>query len=135
MESSASSTPSSKLDTFLGATPEIRARNRQFLFSIKGRVGRTTYWLASVLPGAVFLALAAAFDLPARMGYFGFTVFGLLVLWVTLVIAIKRCHDRDRPGWFVLVALIPVIGSIWLLIELGFLEGSKSENRFGSAPV
>ncbi len=135
MESSASSSASSKLDSYLGATPEHRAHNRQLLFSVKGRVARMTYWLGSFLPSVVFVVLMGVFDLPAHMGSFGFTVFGFLVIWVALAIAVKRCHDRDRSGWFVLIALIPIIGSIWLLIELGFMRGSETENRFGPVHV
>ena len=45
---------------------------------------------------------------------------------------IKRFHDRDKSGWWVLIGLIPIIGAIWLLIELGFLKGTPGPNRFGS---
>ena len=60
----------------------------------------------------------------------------LLALSVpSFVLAIKRCHDRDKSGWFVLISFIPVIGPIWLLVELGFLRGSQGENRFGPDPL
>jgi uncharacterized membrane protein YhaH (DUF805 family) len=47
----------------------------------------------------------------------------------------KRCHDRDRSGWFQLISLIPLIGSIWLLVEVGFLRGTPGPNRFGPDPL
>jgi len=37
----------------------------------------------------------------------------------------------ERDGWWVLIGLIPIIGVIWLLIELGFLKGTPEPNRFG----
>ena len=38
-------------------------------------------------------------------------------------------------GWWVLIGLIPIIGGIWLLIELGFLKGTDGPNRFGPPVV
>jgi uncharacterized membrane protein YhaH (DUF805 family) len=60
---------------------------------------------------------------------------GLVGIWVGIAAGAKRCHDRDRTGWFQLIVLIPIIGAIWLLIELGFLKGSEGENRFGPDPL
>ena len=128
-----SSSPGSAADTFLGKTLKIRANNRRLLFSFNGRVSRMAYWLGSFVPPLVFSALAGAFELPARMGGFGFLVFGLLVIWVALAIGAKRCHDRNRSGWFQLISLIPIVGPIWLLVELGALDGTEGENRFGPA--
>ena len=108
------------VQSFLGGTAEIRAANRQALFSFNGSVERSMYWRFGILFGVVFFTLSNMFD---QMGAFGFTVVGLLVCWIMLAINVKRCHDRGRSGWFVLISLIPVIGSIWLLIDLGFLPG------------
>ena len=38
--------------------------------------------------------------------------------WILLSLAVKRCHDRDRSAWFLLVGLIPVIGWLWPVIEV-----------------
>jgi uncharacterized membrane protein YhaH (DUF805 family) len=47
----------------------------------------------------------------------------IFAYWVALILGvivyIKRFHDRDKSGWWVLIGLIPVIGSIWLLISQG----------------
>jgi hypothetical protein len=51
---------------------------------------------------------------------------------IDVIVYIKRFHDRDKSGWWVLIWLIPIIGAIWLLIELGFLKGTPGPNRFGS---
>ncbi|MEE9544269.1 MAG: DUF805 domain-containing protein [Rhodospirillales bacterium] len=55
--------------------------------------------------------------------------------WTSLAVGAKRCHDRGRSGWFQLISLIPLIGSLWLLVELGFLKGKEGENRFGPDPL
>ena len=111
------------MQSWLGATAEQRAANRQALFSFHGRVGRAMYWRFAVLPGFLFLSLTALWHLNLRLGAVGFMVVGLLVSWVVLAVSVKRCHDRGRSGWFVLVGLIPIAGALWLLIDLGLLPG------------
>ncbi len=59
----------------------------------------------------------------------------LFIFWTSLAVGAKRCHDRGRSGWFQLISLIPFIGSLWLLVELGILKGKEGENRFGSDPL
>jgi len=58
-----------------------------------------------------------------------------LIFFIPLVILhVKRCHDRDRSGWFVLVALVPPL-NIWYFIEAMSLRGTKGSNRFGRDPL
>jgi uncharacterized membrane protein YhaH (DUF805 family) len=123
------------LRSWFTASAEERAANRWLMFSFEGRVPRQPYWIFAFLPANIFVVLAAAFDLPARMGAFGFTVFCLLIGWVFLAVSVKRCHDRGRSGWFVLVPLIPVIGAIWTIVELGMLAGTRGDNRYGPDPL
>ncbi len=47
---------------------------------------------------------------------------------------VRRCHDRDRSGWFVLLWLLPIL-NIWGLIEMYFLAGTPGTNRFGADPL
>lgn len=58
----------------------------------------------------------------------------LLLLWPALAISVKRWHDRDKPGWWALIAFVPVIGWIWVSIENGLMRGTHGPNRFGEAP-
>ncbi|MCH7865584.1 MAG: DUF805 domain-containing protein [Proteobacteria bacterium] len=59
----------------------------------------------------------------------------VLQLWISLAISVKRYHDRDRKGWWLLIALIPIIGVLWIFVVLGFLKGTEGANRFGSDPL
>ncbi|MGJ4953987.1 DUF805 domain-containing protein [Bradyrhizobium sp. HKCCYLS20291] len=89
-----------------------------FLFSFDGRISRSAYWLGLILPLALaFLGMVAAVPPLA----FNDAVLGLflLALWPALAIGAKRCHDRGRSGWYQLVGLVPLVGPILLLIELG----------------
>ncbi|GLS18199.1 hypothetical protein GCM10007874_12150 [Labrys miyagiensis] len=119
---------------------------KQILFSFEGRITRLQFWMFSLGAAIVFYILL--FILAQVMGvtgqqYVGGTVSGafygvlgllyLPFLWVHLAINSKRCHDRDRSAWFILVSLIPLVG-LWYLVEIGFLDGTQGPNRFGPSP-
>ena len=59
----------------------------------------------------------------------------LLLLWPALAISVKRWHDRDKPGWWALIAFVPVVGWIWVLIENGLMRGTAGANRSGEQPT
>lgn len=58
-------------------------------------------------------------------------IFSLLAIIPAVLVYIKRWHDRDKSGWWMLIMLLPIIDAIWALIELGFLPGTPGPNRFG----
>ncbi len=106
----------------------------QVWFSFEGRIGRQTYWLKYFLPWLALNIVAGIIDAVTGVPAVGLVV-ALVGLWVGFAAGAKRCHDRDRSGWFQAIMLIPIIGLIWLIVELGFLKGSEGENRFGPDPV
>jgi uncharacterized membrane protein YhaH (DUF805 family) len=105
-------------------------------FSAHGRLGRRLYCLASLpLIGLGFLA-----DVPMTISQSpaALLVTALLYLASTVpagVLTTKRLHDRDRSGWFMLVGGIPLVGTLWLLIDLTLLPGTPGPNRFGPDPL
>ncbi len=113
---------------------------RDLLFSTRGRITRSTYWLRFVLPYFVIFVVISYIDLTAGTYYDKLDVgllsllFALAALYPWIAVGIKRCHDRNRTGWFLLIGLIPLV-SIWLVIELGFLRGTVGQNRFGPDPL
>ncbi|MFI5267360.1 MAG: DUF805 domain-containing protein [Chloroflexota bacterium] len=60
-------------------------------------------------------------------------LYSLAVLLPTLAVGARRLHDRDMSGWMLLVGLIPVIGTIVLLV-IFCLDGTPGDNRFGPKP-
>ncbi|MBP0462554.1 DUF805 domain-containing protein [Roseomonas sp. PWR1] len=122
-------------------------------FSFQGRIRRKTWWLAYVLPLVALSIVASVIDISLGFVTFtedampedGFAVsaqgigpFSLLALipslWGGLAGQVKRWHDRDKSGWWVLINLIPLVGPIWALIETAFLSGTPGPNRFGPDP-
>ena len=108
---------------------------KQVLLSFDGRISRSTYWVCGVLPIAVIEACGGLIDVAMHGAGFVAAFAVLVTLWPSLAVSVKRCHDRDRSGWFLLVGLIPIIGDIWVLVELGFLRGTEGNNRFGPNPL
>ncbi|HXD06528.1 MAG TPA: DUF805 domain-containing protein [Burkholderiaceae bacterium] len=101
-------------------------------FGFSGRIPRKVYWLHGVC-GLILAAVFLSFVLIIA-GVQDYTIDGLvnlLLVWPALAIGVKRWHDRDKSGWWVLVNFIPVIGWIWALIDNGFLRGTQGPNRFG----
>ena len=50
-----------------------------------------------------------------------------------LAVVVRRLHDVGKSGWFYLIALIPLIGIIWLLV-LMCTDGDKGDNAYGPDP-
>lgn len=108
---------------------------KEILFSFKGRIPRKTYWysvLGMILASFVLMFLVA---LLTGGNESAISVIMLILyiplIWISLAIQVKRWHDRNKSGWWVLIGFVPLIGPIWALIENGFLAGDEAENRFG----
>jgi uncharacterized membrane protein YhaH (DUF805 family) len=113
------------------AMPPLR-----MFFSLQGRVSRRQYWLFGVLALLGLALLGQALLGIARVRPRTADLFvNLLLLWPALAVSVKRWHDRDKSGWWVLLNLVPVVGWLWALIENGFLRGTDGPNRFGPNPL
>lgn len=98
-------------------------------FSFSGRIGRYEYWMWSL--GLIGLALLAVMLL-AAMRLTALSALVLPAFWFgNLSLTVRRWHDRNKSGVWVLLPFIPVIGAIWAFIELGFIEGTPGPNNYG----
>jgi uncharacterized membrane protein YhaH (DUF805 family) len=127
----------------------------KFLFSAEGRVNRARFWsaliyyfVAGLIAGAIYFGLWQI--IPGSVGddgtlqvngvaavpylILGFAYFIALV-WSGICVGIKRFHDRDKSGWWILIQLVPLIGGIWYFVEAGCLRGTVGANRFGPDPL
>jgi uncharacterized membrane protein YhaH (DUF805 family) len=112
------------------------------LFSFQGRIRRLHYWMATICAWVVYLVIVGILASVLGIGRSPGSPAGLVLLpfviayaWVTLALGMKRCHDRDKSGWWLLLFyVVPVIGWIWGFIELGCLDGTQGPNRFGPSP-
>lgn len=110
------------------------------LLSFKGRLSRRDYWLKGFLPLVPVGIIVNILNLSTTSD--GARLVALLLsfasLWPGLALMVKRLHDRNRSGWWIATAFVPILGVvalIWLLIEVWFLRGTLGSNRFGMDPV
>lgn len=107
-----------------------------------GRSSRREYWMFHLLQTVILIVLIGI-SVAADFAYIAVvpTVIGVLFFGVilacfvpNLAVTIRRLHDTDKSGWFLLVGAIPLVGGIVMLVFL-VLPGSPGENRFGPQPV
>lgn len=105
--------------------------------SFSGRIGRWPYFLASLLVGIAqvfpyyrFLLVPVESEAAAMWSSI-FVVVLIGSLWPHVALSVKRFHDFNREGLFVIALFIPVL-SIVTFFVLCLLPGDKSANRFGS---
>ena len=104
----------------------------------KGRARRKEYWmfflfnLVSLVVLAIIDSLTGTFSPEAGLGLLG-SLYSLAVLIPSLAVSVRRLHDTNRNGWWLLMALIPLIGAIILLVFM--VQDSRSgENQYGPNP-
>lgn len=107
----------------------------KYLFlSFEGRIGRKSFWMG-VLAMFVVNVLASIVDnILGGTGVIALIV-SLALIYPSIALSAKRWHDRDKSAWWILIALVPVIGWIWAIVENGFLVGTSGPNRFGADPL
>lgn len=104
-----------------------------------GRARRKEYWMFALF-NVIFLLIAAVLDNLLGLtfneqipyGYL-YIMYALVVIIPGLAVAVRRLHDVGKSGWFYLIALIPIIGSIWLLV-LFLTDGNPGPNQYGPNP-
>jgi uncharacterized membrane protein YhaH (DUF805 family) len=117
----------------MGALVNNKAIN--LLFSFKGRVPRKTYWLyiiACITVGVFPFLSFVNMDREERELYIN--IVGVLFIWPSIAIQVKRWHDIDSSGAWFLVNFVPVIGGLWALIANGFIRGTNGDNFYGQDP-
>lgn len=106
------------------------------LLGVQGRLSRRTFWWVGVVGlGLAQLYLWALFDIAGTSPSFADGLSSALVLWPVIAVTAKRWHDRDRSAWWVLINLVPVLGTLWTLLQCGLLRGTDGPNRFGADPL
>lgn len=108
-------------------------RLARLLFSPRGRLPRKRAWRALLLASTLFVMLYLLFD--AVAGPSSTLVLYPPFLWSLYAIGAKRYHDRaKRAGWLLLLA-VPVLGPLWIAVELGCRRGTRGDNRYGADPL
>ena len=103
----------------------------ELFITLQGRISRQTFIVGTVFVIAAFLCanILLSYTSVHTMAA-SFYVF-LPFAWALLALAVKRCHDINYSGYWLIVLLLPVIGPLFLLGQLSFRKGNAALNRFG----
>ena len=139
------SNPLSFHDIFYGSQYDLT----WLLFSCRGRIPRRVYWLTIVCWAlALYTHWVAMFVITEWVVitcvseqdlFLAITIAPFVVtlvtfpawLWISVALDVKRLHDLDRSGNWYFFRLVPILGPIWSLIEIGGRRGTIGNNRFG----
>ena len=114
----------------------LEALKKYAVFS--GRARRTEFWYFVLFNIIVTIVLSVidrligTFSGASNLGLLS-GIYSLAVLIPTLAVAVRRLHDIDRTGWWIFIGLIPLIGTIVLLVFY-LTPGTPGSNRYGPDP-
>ncbi len=103
-----------------------------------GRARRKEYWFFFLFNIIIQIILGVidgtigSFNPEAGMGLLGM-LYTLAILIPVIAVSVRRLHDTDRSGWWLLISLIPLIGTIVLLVFMA-LDSKPGENKYGPNP-
>ncbi len=128
----------------------IRLALRERLFDYRGRSRRSEYWwfwalYLIVWTATYFIFIGAVLILAQDGGDPGVAGIIVLILYLLcnlvlmvpgIAVTVRRLHDLDRTGWWVLTVFIPFLGLFFgIMLLIWFVsEGTEGPNRFGMDP-
>lgn len=102
-------------------------------FKAGGRLSRRGFWLHSLI---VWVAFYLVWNV---LGHSTATVATWLInvpaIAALAFICIRRLHDRNYSGWWLLLGIIPVAGAVWLVWQTALRRGVAQDNRWGADPL
>lgn len=106
--------------------------------TFSGRARRKEYWIFFLFNVLISLGLgvidvvAGTYSVEYETGFFS-GLYSLLVLIPSIAVSVRRLHDTNRSGWWVVISLIPIIG-VLVLFVFTCLDSQPGTNRFGVNP-
>mgnify|MGYP000002770622 CR=1 FL=1 len=101
-------------------------------FNFKDRGSRSEYWFFQLIVIPVYIWSQFPSNDTQILVIQMVLTFGLLIPGISA--GVRRLHDRDKSGWFILISIIPIVGTLFLLVMLAE-KGTEGKNRFGKYPL
>ncbi len=101
----------------------------------EGRASRSEYWWFTLVNVIISLLLTIANGSLSAEGSMNILagIYGLLVFIPSLAVTVRRLHDIGKSGWWILIGIIPLIGTIVLLV-FAVMESNPESNEYGPKP-
>jgi len=97
-----------------------------------GRARRTELWMFVLFNLVIGVGLNIVERIVHGPGILG-GLYSLAVLVPSLAVGVRRLHDTNRSGWWLLIGLVPLVG--WIVLIVFYLqEGNHGANPFGPDP-
>lgn len=102
----------------------------------EGRANRPQYWYFVLTQFLAFFILELLCVIPFVniIAFLALLVLGLGLIVPGIAVSVRRLHDTNRSGWWLLLCFVPFVGSIVILVFM-CLEGTKGANKYGDEPV
>ncbi len=98
----------------------------------EGRARRKEYWMFFLFNILIAIGLAIVEGIVGSPGILG-GIYALALLLPGIAVTVRRLHDTERSGWWILIGFVPLVGFIVLLVFM-CLDGSGGPNKFGPDP-
>lgn len=98
----------------------------------EGRARRKEYWMFSLFNFVIAIAITVVESVIGTGGII-YGLYALLILIPSIAVSVRRLHDTGRTGWWLLIAFIPLVGTIILLVFL-VLDSEVESNDYGDNP-
>ena len=109
--------------------------------NFEGRASRSEYWwfaLFNLIVNIVTFVIDSTLGtmITYDMGYVGFIAL-LALLLPFLSVSVRRLHDLGKSGWWLLIAIIPIVNfmGIFVIIVFTLMEGEEQPNQYGEVPT
>ena len=96
-----------------------------------GRARRSEYWwftLTNFIAQFVLILLIAVADIFWVL----YVIYALALIVPSIAVTIRRLHDTDKSGWWILIALVPFVGGIILLVFM-CIDSTPGTNQWGAS--
>ena len=100
--------------------------------NFNGRATRPEYWWFALFNFIIGIGLNILSLTVPLLGIVAL-LYSLATLIPNIAVGVRRLHDIGKSGWFLLVALIPLAGAVWLIVLLA-TEGQAGTNEYGPDP-
>jgi len=97
-----------------------------------GRAHRQEYAMFFIFNMIITIVIGLLEGLIGTFGVIG-AIYSLAILLPSIAVSIRRLHDTNRSGWWILIGLIPLLGTIVLLVFMA-LDSQPDENQYGPNP-
>ncbi|WP_323100212.1 DUF805 domain-containing protein [Intrasporangium sp. YIM S08009] len=99
-----------------------------------GRARRTEFWMFALFNAIIAGVLNVLWRVTdVGVFYWLYVLYAVAVFLPSLAVGVRRLHDTNRSGWWILIGLIPIVGAIVLIVFYA-TEGNRGANQYGEDP-